>query len=247
MVGSDNPTFKGEALGMLKKNLHHWLTREVEKPAHNILFDFNKVLADAELGDVWLIEGHSRISRVISVITRSPWTHAALYLGKPSEFLDESDCQILREHYSGSLNDPLVIESIIDRGVIVTPAHFYQTSHIRVCRPRGLIPEDAKKILHFAIGQLGDEYATAEIFDLMRFLYPWHILPRRWHSSLFRFGSGGAMKLTCSCLLADAFGSINFPILPAINQNEIGEEEFILRNPKLFTPRDFDYSPFSKL
>ncbi len=217
---------------MIKKLLYTWLSREVLPSAHLTLFDTNQLLKTAKPADIWLIEGRSRLSRIIGVITRSPWTHAALYLGNPQEFLPDLP------------DEPVLIECLMEKGVVITPVSAYQNEHIRVCRPKGLMPADAKKVLHYTIERLGKSYDTLQIFDLARFLYPWPILPRRWHSSLFNYRAGDMVKLTCSCLLADAFESVGFPILPDAYQDNQGGYQFVLRNPKLFTPRDFDYSPF---
>jgi hypothetical protein len=45
-------------------------------------------------------------------------------------------------------------------------------------------------------------------------------------------------------MIADAFHSINFPILPLVQEDNEKNLELIQRNPRLFTPSDFDYSPY---
>ena len=45
-------------------------------------------------------------------------------------------------------------------------------------------------------------------------------------------------------MIASAFQSVNFPILPLIQVDDKGKMSLYQRNPKLFTPRDFDYSPY---
>jgi len=80
--------------------------------------------------------------------------------------------------------------------------------------------------------------------DLARFFFPWGVLPRRWRSSLFQHNAGEATRTVCSTLLAEAFGSVNFPILPFIWRATDGSIRFFKRNPRLFAPRDFDYSPY---
>lgn len=231
----------------LARLIHRWLLKQVDKPAHDELFDFEKILAGTKPADVWLVEGHTRLSRIISVITRSPWTHAMLFIGKPKQTLSPEDCQKISKHYVGSLDEPLVIESRMGRGVIINPAVHYQNRHIRICRAKGLVAADVEKVIRYAIAHLGDGYNSLQILDLARFLYPWHILPRRWHSSLFTFKAGETTKLTCSCLLANAFESVDFPILPLILKSKKEHPVFVLRNPNLFTPRDFDYSPFFEI
>ena len=48
----------------------------------------------------------------------------------------------------------------------------------------------------------------------------------------------------CTTMIANAFHSVHFPILPVIRKNEAKELEIIERNVNLFTPCDFDFSPF---
>jgi hypothetical protein len=45
-------------------------------------------------------------------------------------------------------------------------------------------------------------------------------------------------------MIAEAFGSIHFPILPLVKRIEAGQVRLYMRNPKLCTPSDFDYSPY---
>ena len=47
-------------------------------------------------------------------------------------------------------------------------------------------------------------------------------------------------------MIAEAFLSIKFPVLPYVRPVEGGGQgvEFIHRNTKLFIPSDFDYSPY---
>jgi len=48
----------------------------------------------------------------------------------------------------------------------------------------------------------------------------------------------------CSYMLGEAFNSVNFPILPIAERGEDGSLTLYKRNPRLFTPKDFDYSPY---
>jgi hypothetical protein len=78
-------------------------------------------------------------------------------------------------------------------------------------------------------------------------MLPWTILPRRWASSLFRTSTGKPESGICSSLIAEAFTSVQFPILPFIKPDEIQGLEVFHRNPYLFTPKDFDYSPYFEI
>jgi len=205
--------------------------------------DFDRIKHDLKPGDVILIEGRARVSEVIKIISQSSWSHACLYLGR----LDEIENPILRarvqEYYKEDPSAQLLVESELGRGVCITPVDFYAEMQIRICRPRGLSQQDAQHILGYAIGLLGSEYDVQQVIDLARFLLPWGALPKRWRSSLFQMNAGTNTRAICSSMIAEAFTAVNFPILPHIKKTEHGFE-LVKRNPKLYAPRDFDYSPF---
>ena len=57
---------------------------------------------------------------------------------------------------------------------------------------------------------------------------------------LIKLGSSDPTEVICSSLIADAFHSIHYPILPI--KKELGGYHKI--NPTLITPSDFDLSPY---
>ena len=58
-----------------------WLTKD-GPPSPTPLCDFNRLGFELRIGDVILVEGRSRVSDVIKIITQSPWSHSALYIGR---------------------------------------------------------------------------------------------------------------------------------------------------------------------
>lgn len=230
----------------LRSRLDAWLSYE---PAANDImpYDFSRLKYEIRPGDVLLIEGRSRVSSVIRTITQSPWTHAALYIGRLVDFEDDYMQETLRKHTGAKENTRLMIEDLIDRGTVITPLSFYRHHHIRICRPIGISPSDLHRVLNYAIHALGQPYNVRHILDLARFLLPWTVLPRRWGSSLFRTSSGEPESGICSSLIAEAFTSVQFPILPFIKTDESDNLEIFHRNPHLFTPKDFDYSPYFEI
>lgn len=231
---------------VIKQSFFKWLTHE-PPPTGFPLCDFERIRYEVRPCDVLLIEGRSRISNVIKQITQSSWSHSCIYIGRIHDIEDEALRNKLTEHFSGSFNEPLVIEGYLGQGTIVSPLEMYRSDHIRICRPRGLSRTDANSVIHFSIDQLGKEYDVRQIIDLARFLIPWSVIPGSWRSSLFAKSAGESTKTVCSTMIAEAFASVEFPILPMIKQHEETGIELIPRNPKLFTPRDFDYSPFFEI
>jgi len=232
----------------MRQKLDHWLTAE---PAITevVPYDFNRLKYEIRPGDVLLIEGRSRISKIIRTITQSPWTHAALYIGRLIDFEDEEIKEIIRGHIGPNVTDNtrLVIEDLLDRGTVITTLNFYHNQHIRICRPIGITPADLHLVVNYAIKALGQPYNVRHLLDLTRFMLPWTILPRRWGSTLFRTSTGEAESGICSSLIAEAFTSVHFPILPYIKPDNAEGWEVFQRNPYLFTPKDFDYSPYFEI
>jgi len=73
-------------------------------------------------------------------------------------------------------------------------------------------------------------------------------LPGRYRRRALAFGSGDPTRAICSSLIAQAFQTINYPILPDISENSVSDaarrEIYHIRHYSLFAPRDFDLSPY---
>lgn len=210
------------------------------------LTDYNRLCYEIRPGDVILIAGRSRVSRIISEITHSPWTHAILYIGRIHDISSDKHRNRTAELFTGSPSEQLVVESLMGEGVIVTPLSRYKYDHMRICRPKGISKQDADRVIEFTIDQLGKGYDTRQLLDLARFFFPWSIFPRRWRSSLFSHNAGEHTQQVCSSLIAEAFLSVHFPVLPLIRKAK-ERIAFFPRNPRLFTPSDFDFSPYFEI
>ncbi len=229
--------------GWLTKKISDYLTVERDTPQIRIC-DFPRFRFELRPGDVVLIEGRSRLSEVIKTITLSRWTHAALYIGNIGSIENDELREKTRQFYPHSDSDPLLIEAIIGEGVITSPLTKYEEDNMRLCRPKYLNPVDANAVIEYAIDNLGIEYHTRQILDIARFMYPYGILPRRWRSSLFERKAGSVTKTICSTMLAEAFASVQYPIIPELRKDNKGKIVFYKRNSNLVVPRDFDYSPY---
>ena len=71
-------------------------------------------------GDILLIEGRNRISGIIKYLTRSTWSHAALYVGPIANKTSPEDepCDL--------------IESNMDEGIVCVPLSKYFQYHVRI-------------------------------------------------------------------------------------------------------------------
>ena len=230
----------------LGRKIVHWLTVEREQDSPP-LCDFDRVRYEVRPCDVILVEGRSRVSEIIRTITQSPWSHSALYIGR----IHDIDDPVLRgkilSFYDGDPNEQLVIEAWLGEGTVVNPLSKYRNASLRICRPTGLTRQDAQAVLEYSLQHLGFDYDLRQLLDLARFLLPYSIIPRRWRSSLFEHNAGVPTRSVCSSMIAAAFASVKFPVLPVLEEKHDGSLRMIPRNTRLFTPRDFDYSPYFEI
>ena len=228
----------------LMDRMSGWLNTAVDDNVDSQLTDFDRLCEELHQGDVLLVEGRTRVSHVIKSITNSPWTHSVLYIGRVDELRDESLQEKVSEYYQGESHEQLIIEAMLGEGTVIYPVTKYEYEHLRICRPKGLSRSDRQQVIDFALSQLGYVYDVRHLLDLARFLLPYGIFPRRWRSTLFQQYAGRSTRNVCSYMLGEAFNSVNFPILPIAERSEDGNLKLYKRNPRLFTPKDFDYSPY---
>lgn len=231
----------------LKDRMLAKLTKERESN-RGALCDFDRITQEIIPGDVLLVEGRSRISDIIRNVTNSTWTHASLYIGRLHSIEDPDIRELVHKAYSGGPSEQLLIESEVGVGTIIRPITFYEEDHLRICRPHGISKTDAQKAIANAVQHLGRQYDSRQIFDLVLFMLANPFIPSRWHSNLFRNSNPDVTtKEICSTMIAQAFASVKFPILPvATTDNDTNKKilKFEECNPKLITPREFDYSPY---
>ncbi len=187
-----------------------------------------------EPGDVLLVEGNSRISGVIKYLTQSTWSHSALYVGPiAGRATDDGEPHVL-------------IEANVGEGVVSAPLSKYLQFHTRICRPVGLTGPDCLAVCAHAVERIGLAYDLKNIIDLMRYLFPLPV-PQRWRRRLMALGSGDPSRLICSALIAEAFRTVQYPILPKIRltrSRQAIEQILEIRHSSLYCPRDFDISPY---
>lgn len=192
--------------------------------------------------DVLLVEGRQKLATAIKYLTQSTWSHAALYAG---------DFPV-----PGHGQSPVLIEANIGRGVVAVPLSKYRAFNVRICRPIGLSDVEKRQVIAFAVARLGQQYDMRHVFDLARYLFPMPPVPMRWRRRMIALGAGDPTRAICSTLIAQAFQSIPYPILPRIEHvggeggevSEHAREEILhIRHHSLFAPRDFDMSPYFQI
>ncbi|MCL7940246.1 lipo-like protein [Halomonas sp. ATCH28] len=207
-----------------------WLS--CPRPWHRPLLPVDEGIREClEPGDVLLVEGSSRISTVIKYLTQSTWSHAALYIG-------EGGCS----GAAASVQGGAFVEADLAEGVRQVGFEAFEGYPLRICRPVGMGRQDLERLIAFACGRVGHRYDLRNILDLARYLLPLPPVPTPWRRHLLGLGSGDPTRAICSTLIAEAFQSIRYPILPIPVAGQA--RVFRRRHHTLFTPRDFDLSPW---
>ncbi len=205
--------------------LARYLLKESANYQPSSLTDMEQLKRCLRPGDVLLVEGNLRISAAIKYLTQSTWSHAAFYAGP--------DC---------------LIEADMIQGVVAVPFSKYARKHTRICRPVGLGAEDIEALVAFMKGHLGMCYDLKNAIDLARYLLPKPPVPVHWRRRMLALGSGDPTRAICSTLIAQAFQSINYPVLPLVfeetEEDGTVREIMHIRSYNLFAPRDFDISPY---
>lgn len=193
-------------------------------------------------GDVLLVEGNSRIASAIKYLTQSTWSHAALCVG------------VLPGRAEPDGEPHMLVEAELGFGVISSPLSRHDLYHTRICRPVQLAQTDLRKVIDYAVMRIGQDYDVKNVLDLCRYLLPQPPVPMRMRRRMLALGSGEPTRSICSTLIAQAFESVQYPVLPRIEvlqEDGVSEAEsrqikeiHHIRHHSLFTPRDFDISPF---
>jgi hypothetical protein len=230
-------------LRWLGDRISAYLTREIPGYEPCTPPNFAALERIVQPGDVLLIEGNSRVSNIIKYITNSTWSHSALVVGEiPGRREADGEPHIL-------------VEANLGEGVVSAPLSRYRDAHIRICRPHALTPQDRSAVVAYMVDRIGFAYDTKNVVDLMRYMLPLPI-PARYRRRALALGSGEPTRAICSTLIAQAFQSVRYPILHRVLSREDSErvksqfardEILFIRHHSLYTPRDFDISPYFRV
>src|SRR6266851_6071213 len=246
----------GFAIGLLTKPLARYTL--------TIPNDMAALKRNLRKGDVILVEGNERVSEVIKYLTQSCWSHSGLYVGDEALRSPELKQQVTEQF--GDDAQYLVVEALVESGVVLSPITKYANFNLRLCRPHGLTVADQREVIDYALSNVGRQYDFKNVFDLMRYFLPVHLVPARWRRQALHFGSGDPTQVICSSLLAECFMRVRFPVVPRSEPFPEGFapvrkvvsflERFSRKqdhhvpgllltvSPTLITPRDFDLSPY---
>lgn len=243
-----------------------WIVRRLTLPRrHYQRFAYNDpdaLKATIRAGDVLLVDGNQRVSQAIKYLTMSSWSHSALFVGDALLTRDAATRAEAQRRF-GREAKYLIVEALVEKGVIVSPLTKYIDFNVRICRPVGLRREDLEIVIDYVLARIGFRYDSRNFWDLTRYFLPFRMIPEKLRVDALHFGSGRDTETICSSLLAEAFGRVRFPILPVperrkpetarekLRQRLLGRPTrrawsglLRARHPTLCVPRDFDLSPY---
>ena len=227
--------------GKMGKWLAGYLSKTIEGYRRLDTVAIEEIASVLRPGDVVLVEGNTRISIAVKYLTQSSWSHACLFLGEPGSKSKEAT----------------LLEADLREGVRLVTLDHYRDLNLRICRPNNLSDEDRDTLIEFSRAKLGHQYDLKNVVDLIRYLIQRPAVPQRYRRSMIALGSGEPTRAICSTLIAEAFQSIGYPILPIkreVSEGVSKEEVFVGEHGEVpvyyrrhfthFTPRDFDLSPY---
>ncbi len=215
-----------------------YLTRPLNHPVGISTSPPQALIASIRPGDVLLVEGDTRVSVAIKYLTQSSWSHAALCVALP-----------------GPAEANILLEADVTDGVRLVPLSGYANLHTRICRSVGLDATELSRVIDFATARVGRQYDMKHIWDLARYLVPMPPVPTRWRRRLLALGHGDPTRAICSTLIAEAYQSVGYPILPEVILSRSSDieaehsyaEMMHIQEHGLYMPRDFDVSPYFQI
>lgn len=205
------------------------------KEEERLLLDYKKkrLLEVAKPCDVILVRGNLRISHVIQTLTKSPYSHAAFYLGNGK-----------------------IIEAEPE-GVITSDIEKYIGLDIRICRPVMLSARGKKIVISHMqeMLQLKPKYDVANIEKLL--FKHWY---SKFRPDIKVYIGGNTVfeqYYICSGMIAHGFHKAGYPVTPSLrlrNKKKIKSlktaaefekmAKLFKKNYSQIVPGDFDSSPF---
>lgn len=235
--------------------LRDYIMRRLDSPAkgyhQRIYNNFENLYKYIRRGDVVLVEGRSRLSRIIKLFSNSHWSHISMYVG--DELIKKG--QPLREKYLKEFGEDahhLIIEAFTGAGAIASPIRKYQDYNIRISRPYGISSTDLQSVIAEVISNLGKQYDQRNIIDIVLLLLPSWLNPFRKRNIRSCLGNCNEFQVTCSGMIAQAFHHVGYPIVPGLSSPGKDQKTFkknpygvklVMRHYSQVLPRDFDLSP----
>jgi cell wall-associated NlpC family hydrolase len=152
-------------------------------------------------GDVILVSGRTRFSALIRRLTRSAWSHVAIYVG-PGHHEDASHC---------------VVEADVEAGVRLIPLEGLGDNEILVVRASQLPDAAREELVHYLLARVGHPYDLNHIVGMARLIL-FAPLPLGRLLSPRTMRAADPTRTICSTLIAHAFftAGVSIGISPAV-------------------------------
>ena len=230
--------------------------RRLEAPGRNyektMINNMDNLCGVIQKGDVILVEGDSKISRMIKLFTQTSWSHSAIYVGDALLKVGGMDKEVILKQVGNDDTHHMIVEAFTGTGVTASPIRKYQDYNIRVCRPYGILASDIDSVVSEIIGNLGKQYDHRNIIDLGLLLLPPFMNPFKKRTIHACLGDCNEFQVICSGMIAKAFQRVGYPILPVLGpipadvsnqQHNPYGASLIMRHYSQIMPKHFDISP----
>ena len=200
-------------LGKMSELAASMLSKPIARYSLTMPNDLAQLRKYIRKGDVLLVEGNERVSEVIKIsLAELLVARRAVCRGRGAA-TGPGDARQLPERYGDEANYMLV-EALVESGVVLTPVSKYRDFNIRICRPHQLTVADQHQVMDYALSNVGNTYDLKNLFDLARYFLPVSIVPARLRRQALEFGSTDPTRVICSSLIAESFARVRFPIVP---------------------------------
>jgi Permuted papain-like amidase enzyme, YaeF/YiiX, C92 family len=176
--------------------LASYLAQPVKRHAASPTADPQDLAAVLVHGDVLLTDGNTRVAALVRRVTRSPWSHVAMYVG-PLEAGPDPRC---------------IVEADIAAGVRAVRLSELKGLRVRVLRRRGLDDAQRRQLAGWVVGRIGGQYDLAHALALAKRLLLPPLASRPAPAPAAT--AHAATRFICSTLLAQAFLLVGSPIVP---------------------------------
>ena len=145
-------------------------------------------------GDVLLTNGNTRAAAIVRRVTRSMWSHVAMYVGPLDDRIDPC----------------CIVEADVAAGVRPVRLSELKGLHIHVLRPRELDQPDRRRLANWVVSRIGGEYDLAHAWALGTKLLRLPLASRFTPAPIAVAES--ATRFICSSLVVHAFALVGLPI-----------------------------------
>jgi len=210
------------------------LLGSIDDELEMVLYKKRRFLEVAEPGDVILVKGNQRISRIIQTLTVSPYSHSAYYQGN-GKIIESDPMGVLRES--------------IDK---------YLHLDLRICRPV-MLSKKGKQIVSDHMEEMLLTQPRYDITNIEQLLFKYMYQKVRPDIKIDLGGNTEFERLyICSGMIAHGFQKAGYPVIPGLQfrKSKDGKKTIetvkhyqkkIYHQVKNYTqivPADFDSSPF---